>query len=75
MIRHVRERVKRANIVLNQIWGIGERKFKADSKMRMFMFDALVMGVLLYGVELWGFKERVEVERVQLRYIRTTLSR
>lgn len=39
----------------------------------MFLFDTLVVGVLLFGVELWGYKERAEVERVQLRYVKWTL--
>lgn len=30
MAENVKERVKRANILLNQMWGIGERKFKND---------------------------------------------
>lgn len=39
----------------------------------MFLRDSLVLGVLLYNVELWGFRERGEVERLQLKYIKWTL--
>lgn len=73
MMRHLEERTRRSNVVLNQVWGIGEWEFKADFKMRMFLWESLVLGMLLYGVELWGFRERREVERLQLKYIKWTL--
>lgn len=69
MTRHVEERIKRANVVLNQVWGIGERKFKTDFKMRMFLFESLVFAVLLYGAELWGYQD---VEKLNLTYIKWT---
>ncbi|KOC71279.1 hypothetical protein WH47_02363 [Habropoda laboriosa] len=73
MAGHIKERIKKANVTLNQVWGIGERKFKTDFRMRMYLFDMLVLGVLMYGVELWGFKERAEIEKIQVRYIKWTL--
>ena len=45
MIRHI-------YTVLNRIWEIGERKFKQDFKMRMYVWDILIAGILLYEVEL-----------------------
>lgn len=71
--RYVEERIKRASVVLNQVWGIGERKFKTDFKMRMFLFESLVFAVLLYGAELWGYQERADVKKLNLRYIKWTL--
>ena len=50
---------------MKQVWGIGERKFEDDFKRRMMLFDYLVVGVMLYGVELFGWKERIECERIQ----------
>ena len=37
------------------------------------MFDYLVVAVMLYGVELFGWKERIECERIQQKYIRWCL--
>jgi len=37
--------------------GKEERKFKDDFKRRMMMFDSLVLGVMMYGIELIGWKE------------------
>jgi len=34
------------------------------------MFDKLVWTVVGYGVEIWGWKERERVERLQERFIR-----
>lgn len=39
----------------------------------MFLFDTLVKSVLLYGVEIWGWREEEVVERIQERYIRWVL--
>ncbi|XP_033214032.1 uncharacterized protein LOC117171088 [Belonocnema kinseyi] len=70
---HVKERVKRADIVMKKIWGIGENLFKEDCPRRMRMFEALVRSVLMYGVEIWGWKEYEEVEKFHEKYIRWTL--
>ena len=53
--------------------GKEERKFKDDFKRRMMMFDSLVLGVMMYGIELIGWKESAEMERIQLKYIKWTL--
>ena len=70
---HVRERVKRATIIMKKVWGIGKKIFKDDFKRRMRLYDTLVASVLLYRVEIWGWKEYEEIERLQERYIRWTL--
>ena len=58
------ERMKRANVVMKQVWEIWERKFQNDFKRRMMLFDYLVVGVTLYWIELFGCKERIECERI-----------
>ena len=40
----------------------------------MSMYEALVASVLLYRVEIWGWKEHEEVERLHEKYIRWTLA-
>lgn len=39
---------------IKQVWSIAERKFKANFKIRMMLFDSLVLGVMMYGAEIWG---------------------
>lgn len=41
--------------------------------MRMFLFESLVLPVLLYSAELWGFQERADVEKPNVWYIKWTL--
>ena len=67
---HIRERMKRANVVMKQVWGVGERKFQTDFKRRMMLFDDLIVGVILYEV---GWKERIKCERIQQKYMRWCL--
>jgi hypothetical protein len=35
----------------------------------MMMFESMVESVLMYGAEIWGWKERKEMERVQEKYL------
>ena len=51
-----------------QIWSIGERKFRNDFKIRALMFDSIVKSIVRYGCEIWGWKEREMLERLQLVY-------
>lgn len=67
---HIKERGRKAMVVMRQVWGIREKKFRGDWKRGLKMFDSLVGSVLGYGAEIWGWKEREEVEIVQERYLR-----
>lgn len=67
---HVRERVKKGAVVMREVWGIGKRRFGKDWARRMWLFDRLVWAVMGYGAEIWGWKEREEVERVQDRFLK-----
>ena len=76
LTNNIRERMKRANVVMKQVPGIGERKFQNGFKRRMMLFDYLVVGVMLEElmlVELFGWKEIIECERIQQKYIRWCL--
>ncbi|XP_025262551.1 golgin subfamily A member 6-like protein 22 [Camponotus floridanus] len=63
----------KAKSVVGRIWSIGERKFKEDWDKRMRLFDALIESVMMYGAEIWGWKERKELERIQRKYIKWVL--
>jgi len=62
---HVKERVRRAAVVMGQVWGIGKRRFGKDWGRRLWMFDKLVWTVLGYGVEVWGWREREGMEKLE----------
>ena len=63
---HIKERCKKAVLVMRQVWGIGKR-------LMLMLFDYLVKSILFYGVEIWGWKEHAKVEAVQERFLKWTL--
>jgi hypothetical protein len=69
----VREVVRKANKVVGCVGGIGERMWGGEFGRRMMMFESMVESVLMYGAEIWGWKEQEEVERVQEKYLRWVL--
>ncbi|XP_076398391.1 uncharacterized protein LOC105664282 [Megachile rotundata] len=70
---HAKETAKRAMVVMAYAWDIGKRKFGDNIKERMMMFKQLVDNILLYGAEIWGAAEMIEIEKVQAKYIRLML--
>jgi len=71
--KHIRERVARAVSVIGLVWSIEKRRFGKDWKRRIWLFDRLVWTVVGYGAEIWGWREREKVERVQKRFLRWVL--
>jgi hypothetical protein len=41
---------------VGSVWGIGERKWGGDSRRRMMMFED--REILMYGAEIWGWKNK-----------------
>jgi len=70
----VRERLKRGAAVMGKVWGIGKRRFKGDWGRMCWLFDALVWPVIGYGVEVWGWKERGALEKLQERFLKWVLA-
>jgi len=66
----IKDLKKKTNIVMRQVWGLGKRRFRDDFKRRMVLFRYLVLGVLMYGTEIWRWKEREELEKIQKKYIK-----
>lgn len=50
----MKERIKKAAIVVGEVWGIGKRRFGKDWNRRIWLFDRLVWTVMSYDVEIWG---------------------
>jgi hypothetical protein len=63
---HIREIVRKANKVVGCFWQLGERKWGDDFRRRMMMFESII---LIYGAEIWGWKEQEDVEKVQEKYL------
>ena len=70
---HLKCLVADANRKLREVWGIGERRFSHDFKIRMEMFDSLVKSGLMYGCEIFGWINRDEIEKVHRKFLKWTL--
>lgn len=69
----VKDRIRSAAAVMEQVWGIGMRRYRGDWGRRLWLFDKLVWTVLGYGTEIWGWKEREGIERLRERYLKCVL--
>lgn len=58
---------------MGEVWGIEKRKFGKDWCRRLWLFDRLIWTVLSYGMEIWGWREREEIERLEERYMKWVL--
>lgn len=68
----MKDRRRRATAVMGQVWEIGKRRFSKDWNKRIRLFDGLVWSVLAY-VELWGWREREMIEKLEEKYLRWVL--
>lgn len=64
---------KKGIAAAKKTWGLGENTGKNDFNRREMLFDYLVRSVMAYGCEIWGWRERKELEKVQLDYFRWVL--
>ena len=70
---HIKNLGAKGKAKIGIVWSLGERKFKNSWKRRMRLFDALVQSVMMYGAEIWGWKKRERIEKMQERYLRWSL--
>jgi uncharacterized protein HemY len=48
----------------------GEQK---EDGRRVMMFESMMESILMYGADIWGWKEQKKVEKVQEKYLRGVL--
>jgi len=65
---------KKSNIVMKKVWGLGERIFKDDFRGRMMLFRYLIMAIIMYEAEIWGWREMVKLEVLQKKYVKCLLA-
>jgi len=69
----IRERVAKAMSVMEVVRGIGKRRFGKDWRRKIWLFDKLMWTVVGYGMEIWRWKEREAVEKIQEKFLRWVL--
>jgi len=67
---HLKKLVRKGRMAARKVWGIGERLCRNDFMRRWDLFKYLVQSVISYGVEIWGWEEREELEKIMLDYVR-----
>jgi hypothetical protein len=60
--------VRKANKVVGCVWEI--REWGGDFRRKMMMFESMIESILTYGAEIWEWKEKYELEKVQEKYLR-----
>jgi len=68
--KHIKDLAIKERVAAKKVWGLGERICRDDFERRWMLFKYLVKSVMEYGVELWGWQERKELEKIMLDYIR-----
>jgi len=59
-IEHIKELVRKGRMAPRKVWDLGERICRNDFK-RWTLFRYLVQSVMEYGVEIWGWEEKVVI--------------
>ncbi len=65
----------KGEIAMRRVWGIGERNFAGDIRLRIKLYDTMVNSILLYGVEIWGCETGAWLEKMRLKYLYEMVTR
>lgn len=73
MGRHIKNVAGRARKAINIVWGIMKRAKIDGLKERLQLMDSMVKAGALYGVEIWRWAKREEIEKVQGRFVKMAM--
>lgn len=62
---HIRYMVQKARKAINSVWGVLKRARVDELKERLQLYDSLANAGALYGIEIWGWQRREEIEKLQ----------
>ena len=68
--RHIKETSRKGKMIARKVWGLEEKLCRNDFRKRWMLFKYLIQSVMTYGVELWGWEEKGELEKIMLDYLR-----
>lgn len=71
--KHLKELRNKGLCASRKVWGLGEKICSGDIRRRKRLFSYLVGSVMAYGVEIWGWKEREGLEKIQENHFRWIL--
>lgn len=67
---HIKELERKGRLAANKVWRLEESICRDDLGKQKMLFSYLVQSVMVYGVEIWGWKVREELERIWINYVR-----
>ena len=70
---HIKMLATKGKECLSRVWSVGERLFADNFVIRRQMYHSLIEPCIVYGCELFGWEERVELEKIQRKYFRWVL--
>lgn len=71
--KHIRSMVAKTRIATNAAWDVMRRARVDGLKARSYLLNTLSKTILTYGVELWGWRERQEIEREGSRLVKMAM--
>ena len=72
-VRNVRHLVRKAKKAMNTVWGVMKQAKVNKLRKRLTLMESLVNAGALYGVEIWGWKRKEDIERMQGRLVKMVL--
>lgn len=54
-----------------KVWELEKRRFRDDFEKRMMLFRYFVLGIIMYRAEVWGWKGRKGLKRIQKKIYKT----
>jgi len=61
---HIKELCGKGRRAVRKFWGLGEKLCWNDFRRRWILFRYLVQSMMSYGVEIWGWEGKEELEKV-----------
>ena len=71
--KHIQIMARKIKKVINATWGIYKRARINSLWRRLFLMHSIAKSAMMYGVEIWGWRKREQVERVQARYVKMAM--
>ena len=63
--KHIKIMLGKMKKAINASWRIAKRAKISSLRRRLQLMQAIAKSAMLYGVEIWGWKEREQIARLQ----------
>lgn len=67
---YIQELKIKGRMAAKKVWSLGERICRDDFGRRWTLYNYLVHSTRMYGVKIWGWEEKGDLEKIMLDYVR-----